>query len=242
LESELNAYPETFRCIHCGEVVEIWSDEKRGKCPTCAKMVSKQFLNECHEPGDELRCRVEVKEFQGETGETLYYERYEVFVPISAFEHDRKYKTACEACHKFGKNFACPPYSPSFSDYLAAQEYAKVICVRMPHADQGAIDREPFRRARTILVDELMTFRKRGLLVGGSGFCLGCERCQVEDGGERCIKPNVMIYSLESLGVNLTSLTKTCFDLDLEWSDSTKTADFVCSIGAVFFPRNGLAG
>ncbi len=87
-----------------------------------------------------------------------------------------------------------------------------------------------------------MMYRKRGFLMGGSGFCLGCERCQAEKGGENCIHPDALTYSLESLGVNLASLKKTCFDFDFEWSDSTKAADFICSIGAVFFPRSGLAG
>ena len=81
--------------------------------------------------------------------------------------------------------------------------------------------------------------RKRGYLVAGSGFCLACDVCAVEDSTDDCKKPNKKIYSLESLGVNLTALTEQCFGFDLEWSANDHTSDFVCSLGAVFFYKFG---
>ena len=51
-----------------------------------------------------------------------------------------------------------------------------------------------------------------------------------------------MIYSLESLGVNLTALTKQGFGFDLEWSTNDQAADFVCSLGAIFTNENKITG
>ena len=51
-------------------------------------------------------------------------------------------------------------------------------------------------------------------------------------------EPKQKIYSLESLGVNLITLTKMCFDFDLEWSANEHAADFICSIGAIFMYKN----
>ena len=125
LEQTLAVVPEELPCPNCGKEIEIWSDEKKGKCSTCNKMVDPR------QPKDS-NFEVTVKEFNDASGATLYYEQYERVIPISSFDHAEKYKVACEACHKFRKNLACPPYSPYFPDYLETQSYAKVLCIRMP--------------------------------------------------------------------------------------------------------------
>ncbi|MCI5147903.1 MAG: hypothetical protein D3916_00580 [Candidatus Electrothrix sp. MAN1_4] len=186
---------------------------------------------------------VSVEQLKESNRETIYYERYETIIPVSVLDHAPKNKIACEACHKFGKNFACPPHSPNFPDYLDTQQYAKILCIRMPqeyfrNVLQEKMYTECFQKARTILVGELLNYRKQGFLIAGSSFCLACEVCAAEEGSDKCKKPNKMIYSLESLGVNLTALTKQCFDFDLEWSASEQASDFVCSIGAVFIYEN----
>ena len=236
LEQTLAVVQEELPCPKCGNEIEIWSDEKKGKCSTCNKMVDPR------QP-EVNKFEVTVKEYNDASGATLYYEQYETIIPIFSFDHAEKYKVACEACHKFGKNFACPPHSPYFPNYLEKQSYAKVLCVRMPQeyfkdVIQEKIYRECFRTARRILVEKLLSYRNQGYLVAGSGFCLACDVCAVEEGEEKCIKPNKKVYSLESIGVNLTTLTKSCFGFELEWSADEQTSDFVCSLGAVFVNEN----
>lgn len=236
LEQTLAVYPEIMPCPLCGTEIEIWSDEKKGKCASCNKLV---------DPRQPVKkqLQVAVKEYIKSSGETLWYERYKATIPIPAIDQDKKYRVACEACHKFGKNLACPPYSPVFNEYIGTQTHAGIICIRMPqeyfkHAIQENNYRQCFRTARSILVDELLGYRSRGYLIAGSGFCLACEVCAVEEGLDSCRKPDNRIYSLESLGVNLTALTKLCFHFDLEWSANDASSDFVCSIGAVFLHEN----
>ena len=236
LEQTLAAVPEELPCPECGNEIEIWSDEKKGMCSTCTKMVDPRH-------SEDNKFEIFVKEYNDESGATLYYEQYETVIPIASFDHAEKYKVACEACHKFGKNFACPPHSPYLPDYLDTQSHAKVLCVRMPqeyfkNVIQEKIYRKCFRTARSILVETLLSYRRQGYLIAGSGFCLACDVCAVEGGADTCSKPNKKVYSLESLGVNLTALTKKCFGFDLEWSDNGQASDFVCSLGAVFFLGN----
>ena len=73
--------------------------------------------------------------------------------------------------------------------------------------------------------------------MAGCGACFACEECSAEIGEESCKLPDKRIYSLESLGVNVTALVKKCFDLDFEWTVDEHAADFVCGVGAVFCPR-----
>ena len=235
----LRAAPELFCCTHCGEEVEIWSDEKRKKCHKCKKFVYKKPPRE---PQDKSNFTVEVKEFSDESGSTFFYEQYETEVPLSYFDHDPGYKSACDACDNFGTNLACPPFSPYLLDYIGTRSYAKVICIRMPKeyfnfADEN-VYRECFRTAKGILEENLLALREAGHLIAGAGYCKACEKCVAADGVEKeCRYPDKKIYSLESLGVNLTGLMRTCFDIKLEWCADDQSIDFICSIGAAFFEK-----
>jgi hypothetical protein len=55
-----------------------------------------------------------------------------------------------------------------------------------------------------------------------------------KQGFKRCTNPENRIYSLESLGVNITALIKKCFDLEHDWSSKEQMNNFMCSTGAVF--------
>lgn len=192
---------------------------------------------------DKNKYRVEVKEHNEGSGLSFVYERYEAIIPSSRFDHQERIKIACEACKQYGKNFSCPPYSPTFQAYLGSSKTARVIAIRIPQAFFKPVSSEEryracFRQARGLLVKELLVYRKKGYLVAGSGACLACPVCAVEEGLGQCRNPDEMIYSLESLGTNLTALTKICFDFELDWSSDEHAADFVCSIGAVFSNEN----
>jgi predicted metal-binding protein len=93
-----------------------------------------------------------------------------------------------------------------------------------------------FRRATRFLLVAPQEYREKGHPIAGSGPCLACERCCLEEGSEACRNPAERTYSLESLGVDAIGLLKRFFDLDLEWNTAEKSATFVCAVGAAFFP------
>jgi predicted metal-binding protein len=173
------------------------------------------------------------------SGRRICYERYEGIVDVIDIGHCSEYRVACERCPQHGKNLSCPPHSPAFMQYLEGEKRARVICLRLPleyFSDQEDMEKHKvcFRKASGLLAGELLEYRKRGLRIAGSGPCLACQRCAVETGDQKCKKPDKMIYSLESLGVNVTALVQACFNIDFEWSVAENTADFVCAVGAVF--------
>ncbi len=184
--------------------------------------------------------KIDVLEHVDDAGMAYYIEKFERLFPVNKIDHDDSYKMSCEACKKYGNNLACPPYSPSFPDYVGNAKTARVICLRLPqeyfnHLVSEERYRTCFGKARNLLVDILQDYRKEGHTVAGSGPCLACERCAVEHRSEKCRNPDKMIYSLESLGTNLITLVKKCFDIELEWSSDERYADFVCAVGAVFY-------
>lgn len=185
------------------------------------------------------KVEVEVLEHLDESGNSIYLERYERFLPPGEFDHG-VYKHNCEACRSYGKNLACPPYSPIFSQYIGDAKTARVICLRIPleYFDQIITEekyRAGFRTVRRLLTDELLGYREKGYVIAGSGKCLACEQCSIETGDENCKYPERKVYSLESLGVNVIPLVKRSFNLDLEWSEDGRSASFVSSVGAVFY-------
>lgn len=272
VDQALMAIPELFLCPHCNGEIEIWTDEKRGKCSACQKIflkenakklppyrskkegrgqgegsmettLEKPTLHNAVEQNDlNTEMKVEVLKYIDDSGTALYYERFETFLTGSGFDHDKLYKMACEVFEKYGKNLACPPHSPTFLEYLGEVKTAKVICLRLPleyfnHPIPEEKYRACFRKARSLLVDELLGYRNHGYAVAGAGPCLACEECAAEGNNKKCKKPTEKIYSLESLGVNIIKLGKTCFNIDLEWSGQENLADFVCAFGAVFPPQ-----
>lgn len=260
VDQALMAIPDLFLCPHCNGEIEVWTDEKRGKCSVCKKTILKEnakllpldrskkeaekpTFHDAVEQNDlNTEMKVEVLEYVDDSGTALYYERFETFITGSGFDHDKIYKMACEICEKYGKNLACPPHSPTFFEYLGEVKTAKVICLRLPleyfnHPIPEEKYRACFRKARSLLVDELLGYRNHGYAVAGAGPCLACEECAAEGNNKKCKKPTEKIYSLESLGVNIIKLGKTCFNIDLEWSGQENLADFVCAFGAAFPPK-----
>lgn len=183
--------------------------------------------------------RSEVLEHTDSKGNIYLLERFERTIPVEKLEHHRDNKTLCEACNRYGKNLACPPYSPYFSDYIKNSTAANIICYRIHMEQIQPVIGEPVYRTahktvKALIDKELLDYRKQRKIIAGAGRCLACKECVIERGDKICRTPSQLIYSLESLGVNLVSLTEKVLELTLEWSSTGHEADHVIAIGAVF--------
>jgi len=185
------------------------------------------------------RVKTSVQLSTDSRGNEYYIEYLEVTLHVSEIHASETYKAGCEPCMKYGKNLACPPYSPVFSEYVKGCGTARIICKRVPLEHfHGTTMEERYMTAylmvRGLLNDTLLRYRGEGYIVAGSGACLACERCVLETGDTTCIRPVRRIYSLESLGVNVVSLAAHAFFFPLEWSGSQTAAGFVSAVGACF--------
>lgn len=181
----------------------------------------------------------DVLEHTDSKGNTYLLERFERIVPVRKVNHHRDNTILCEACHRYGKNLACPPYSPYFLDYIESSTTANIICYRIHMEQIQPVVGEPVYRTahktvKALIDKELLAYRKQGMIVAGAGRCLACKECAIERGDLTCRNPSQLIYSLESLGVNLVSLSENVLKLTLQWSSNGHDADHVSAIGAVF--------
>jgi predicted metal-binding protein len=185
--------------------------------------------------------QLDVREYTDDSGCQVVYERYRRQVPVSAFEHGERFKDLCEGCPKHGNSLSCPPHSPSFVDHIEGAGKAMVVCIRLAQKHFGSLPPQEryhacFRRATRLLLEELRGYRDEGRPVAGSGPCLACDRCCLEEGLDACRSPDERTFSLESLGVNVIALLKTTFNIDLEWNTAEKNSEFVSAVGAAFLP------
>jgi predicted metal-binding protein len=185
--------------------------------------------------------KTELVQYKKYPDRTCYYERYETSMAMSDFEYGEEFKRYCEECNNYTKNLSCPPYSPFFPEYIGEAKEARVICLRTPLAyyNQPTIEERCdacFLEMKSLLGDELLHYREEGLVIAGSGACLECRRCAIQKGRDTCKRPEKQIYSLESLGVNVASLITKCFHINLQWSSDQQAANFICVVGAVFYP------
>lgn len=174
-----------------------------------------------------------------------HIKRHEKLLPIDEFDAGLKYKDNCLTCPNYGKNLSCPPFSPAFNEYLRRAKKAKVICLRLPleavqQVPPGDRAREGYESLSSLLTTELQEERNKGHIVAGAGECKACNECPIDKGEGVCIKPDSRIYSLESLGTNLSALVEHCFDFRLEWNKEREEARHVCAVGAVFYEDHTL--
>ena len=189
--------------------------------------------------------KVEQLDYTNEnTGKSIACERYETAASMDGFEHGPQFKAGCEGCPQHANNFSCPPFSPAFADYIQGSAGAQLILYKLPFKYFPEVPDDQkyqvcFDEARRLLTNELLEYRQNGYKVAGSGGCTACEKCLAKTGRKNeCIQPEKMVYSLESLGVNVVDLVKSYFGINLEWSEKGQPADFVCAVGAVILDKS----
>jgi len=149
-----------------------------------------------------------------------------------------KYFKLCESgCVNFGSKYSCPPYSPSFKNFSSKFTSLKVICYKIA-LDQYS-EATPYNRVRasnsvlkSLLDKELLNCKLNELLVVGSGSCRACKPCAAKE-KLKCKKPEKLIFSLESLGVDVNQLVTDCFGFQLEWYKKGFPQQFTSVVGGV---------
>ncbi|WP_027358609.1 DUF2284 domain-containing protein [Desulforegula conservatrix] len=172
-------------------------------------------------------------------------EKYTIKINSDSLDIRKKYfDSLCQmGCINFGKKFSCPPFSPSFDEYKKNFPYLMVICLRLDLSYYKEL--KPHMRIKagnSILkgmIDRILKgYKNKGFRVVGSGSCRLCKPCGAKE-GVKCKKPDERIYSLESLGVDVSQLVRGCFGFDLEWySKENKEPSYTCTVGGVLLSEN----
>lgn len=139
------------------------------------------------------------------------------------YENKAKFDNLCKiGCPNYLCKWSCPPYAPSFTDL--ALKWDKIYIVFM-HVDLSQFsyiknDYLKVKAANNILKSRADQFiRKMAGMHGkciSTGSCRLCKPCKCKL-NKPCAHPDLMAYSFEALGINVSQLVEDCFKKQLIW-------------------------
>lgn len=166
-----------------------------------------------------------IEQFQNKIKVKEYLEHY---VDIPCFLE------YCKACERYDKSWACPPYDFSVEDYWKQYEVLYVVGSKLIFDQEtlGAVSgKEDVERVlNEVLVKEKGSLSQwlyeieakyPGSKSLSAGSCMLCEACQRPE-GKPCQNPEIVRYSIESLGGNVGKTCSKLMGIDLIWSQEGK--------------------
>lgn len=137
---------------------------------------------------------------------------------------NRKYfqYLCANGCPNYAQKWSCPPFSPSFREFVAGWDSLFVLYMRID-TDQFAYIKNDYlkiKAANSILKSRADRFlRKMAEQYGrfiSTGSCRLCKPCKCKT-NVPCAHPEKMTYSFEALGVDVNALVNRCFQKPLLW-------------------------
>ena len=158
------------------------------------------------------------------------------------YENQMLFSALCKVgCPNYGNKWACPPYSPTFSRYSI--DYSRALLVVFYcYLDQFHYTKTEYMRIKasnSILKSRMDNFmRSLEKQVGGkmisNGSCRLCKPCAQKGGTmSRCKKPDQMRFSLESLGLDVSGISRDYFKHDLLWYKDKKSPLYSSVVSAL---------
>ena len=143
----------------------------------------------------------------------------------------------CLNCPNYNKNWSCPPHDFNEFNYIKKYKYAYIISGKIATDKLELEDRddvsETFEKARREFSDLLMEEEKKhnGSVALIAGNCYQCDKCTKAD-GEPCILKEKLRYSLESLGLKVSEITKNILHQEILWSNNG-IPEYLLTVGAL---------
>ena len=164
---------------------------------------------------------------------------------ISDFTDIERFLGCCAACPGYGRTWACPPYSFDPADIWRAYKgiflYAKKIYVPeelrsavYPKEELGRVMDELIAPVKDELMEELYGMEKASpeSLALSAGGCVLCEECGRGEGAP-CRKPELMRYSVESLGGNVIKCITDVFGETVLWAQEGRMPEHFILLGGL---------
>ncbi len=132
----------------------------------------------------------------------------------------------CRECPRYNTNFSCSPVDIDIKEYVLDYDYADIIVTQLffkkedyerPYTEDEfkQILRNTFYKERNITIDKIKereeNIEHANRVTGSCNIC--CENCR--EVYDECQHPDLIRYSVSSLGFDSTKILKDLFDIDL---------------------------
>lgn len=139
-----------------------------------------------------------------------------------------KFQNLCKSgCKVFGTKWSCPPASPEYISF----KKSVVIILWMNNTIESKNEYTKVKAINSILKSRLykVLLQYPNTNIFGSGSCRLCQKCQYP---EPCKHPDKMIYSMESVGIDVDSLCQS-FGHTLQWYKKGEKYKYGSVVGMV---------
>lgn len=163
---------------------------------------------------------------------------------ISNYYKKEKFTELCKACSNYNVLWSCPPLNFDPEGYIKNYKNAYVIGTKIiyshdtiDHADTKEKVIEYTKNSLYVLRRKLLNIlwqleKEYPSSIGmSSGGCEICSRCRRTD-DLSCSHPDMMRYSLEALGIDLSDLSSHLLNIELKWSDGKRLPEYYTVINA----------
>lgn len=183
-------------------------------------------------------------------------EKRQVEVPVAEFVRScvdvEKFSAYCRACHGYGKTWSCPPFNfnPSelWEKYHTIRLYSRKIPIpesmqatRFSPEELNRAALELLRTEKRAMLTELLELEKQfpGSMMLSAGSCNVCpEGSCTRSTAEPCRNPEMMRYSIESLGGDVGKALELYFNLQLLWGRDGHMPEYYILLGGLLKKAN----
>lgn len=160
-------------------------------------------------------------------------------------------ESLCMRCPNYSKIWSCPSFNLDIVKYFSKYRYAYIIGAKVYYKDVAdyynsdddlnKIINDVYNNARSIFDKQLLNIEldnddSKALY---AGRCMICEKCSRED-NKPCLHYDKMRYSLEALGINVSSITENVLEDKILWNKDG-LPEYCLLIGAVLSNKDYLA-
>lgn len=160
-----------------------------------------------------------------------------------------KFEKFCKECRNYGSTWSCPPYNFDVEDYLKNYSYIYLVGVKIIF-DEETLDKvntkekindyttETLKYMKDKIMMELLRVEKRyegskSLSAGGCKICDDCSR----KNNTQCQHPDMMRYSLESMGFDVGGISSRLLDYELKWATETRLPEYFSLVTGLMTKR-----
>ncbi len=160
-----------------------------------------------------------------------------------------KFLEYCKACPKYEKIWSCPPYSADVMDFWHKYEALELIGVKVRPDESlraGTYTAERLREIYETLVFEEkrklsveLVAREReipGSFFLSAGSCDICPEGCTRTACQPCRHPDLMRYSVESLGGNVQKAARDLLHIEIMWPQNGKLPAYFMLIAGLLLP------
>lgn len=149
-----------------------------------------------------------------------------------------KFEGFCKQCRNYGKLWSCPPYNFSIEEYVDRYKYVYIVGVKIVF-DEDTLSSintkekisnyttETLHFMKNKIMNEMLKLEKlypnsTSLSAGGCNLCENCSKLK----NIQCVHPDLMRYSLESLGFDVGGVSSKLLNFELKWATETRLPDY----------------